>query len=376
MKRLTAFLTALTLTAAAWANNTDGDPVRYSVVHMNGLQVTVLDTTLASAEDLTVEQFLEMHGISAENAEIINLNEVEGMETRELDGNIWMMSSPNCADVKMERQCMKAGPNQVRIIGEPGEGEEMTITTEEVDGEIIIKKEIVNENGEVEVTEEIINLEDLENNAIHQAEMQIIILEDEDIEGENEIVIEDVEMNIQIETTIDEEGNENTIIIVNGEEVSEEEFENMDIEIMQIDDLPEGEEAIFIYEVSEEFEGTPEEVNSFVFDQERTIVLVSNVDEPEARSAEVKPTASSVTDLKFMPNPNNGQFTLQFGLEDKAKTTIEIHDMNGRVVYQENLGRFEGEYRNNIDISGEGSGVYILTVTHGKERVVERMIVQ
>ncbi|MCH2199964.1 MAG: T9SS type A sorting domain-containing protein [Flavobacteriales bacterium] len=341
MKRLTAFLTALTLTVAAWANNTDGDPVRYSVVHMNGLQITVLDTILASAEDLSVEQFLEMHGISADNAEIINLNEVEGLETRELDGNIWMMSSPNCSDVKMERQCMKSGPNQVRIIGEPREGEDITITTEEVDGEIIINKEMVNENGEVEVTEEFINLEDLENNAIYQAEMQIIILEDEDIEGENEIVIEDV--NIQIETTIDEEGNEDTIIIVNGEEVSEEEFENIDIELMQIDDLPEGEEAIFIYEVAEEFEGTPEEVNSFVFDEEHTIVLVSNIDEPEARSAEVTPTAPSVTKLKFMPNPNNGQFTLQFGLEDKAKTTIEIHDMKGRVVYQENLGRFEGE---------------------------------
>lgn len=107
-----------------------------------------------------------------------------------------------------------------------------------------------------------------------------------------------------------------------------------------------------------------------------TVAIVTHgVDEvPVEKSIEAKQEA--IQKLQFSPNPNSGQFTLSFNLPEKGRTVVNIYDLQGKLVFEDNLGRFQGEYRRDIDISSAGSGTYILNVIQGQNKLAEKIIVQ
>ncbi|MGB1033103.1 MAG: T9SS type A sorting domain-containing protein, partial [Flavobacteriales bacterium] len=106
-----------------------------------------------------------------------------------------------------------------------------------------------------------------------------------------------------------------------------------------------------------------------------TVVVVSPVHYLEKSDKSVE-QSSLLEGLNFSPNPNNGQFQVNFELKQKGKTKIEIRNIQGQLVYEEDLGKIKGKYSNFIDISNEGAGTYILSVLQGKQRIAERIIVQ
>jgi len=56
-------------------------------------------------------------------------------------------------------------------------------------------------------------------------------------------------------------------------------------------------------------------------------------------------TTLELTTLKFYPNPNAGNFTLDFNIETRGNTTVSIFDINGKEVYKEELLDFSGNYK-------------------------------
>jgi hypothetical protein len=75
--------------------------------------------------------------------------------------------------------------------------------------------------------------------------------------------------------------------------------------------------------------------------------------------------------IKVFPNPNNGNFTLYYQLT-AAKSILQIVDMTGRIVYNQNLNGFEGtEYINVSDIS---NGIYFWEVVSGNNIVLKGKI--
>jgi hypothetical protein len=242
------------------------------------------------------------------------------------------------------------------------------------------------ENGQPVIIKKIVTDKQMQNG---EGSSETII---ELLEG-GEGAVEGEEMEVEIEAIIDENGEEQLLIWVNGEEVDPDEYENlfiheggdmemeMEIEIIELSD-GENEDIIIINGGDCEDKAIFEHMSS---DQSYTIAIVSNVsqsnpsEEPEAEErseAQIETPAMEINELTFAPNPSTGQFTLSFNLPEKGRTAILIHDMTGQVVYEEKLGKFSGEYRNDIDISNHGSGTYILSILHGKDKIAEKLIVQ
>jgi hypothetical protein len=114
-----------------------------------------------------------------------------------------------------------------------------------------------------------------------------------------------------------------------------------------------------------------------------TVAIVSKLTEPES---EPKPEGAvnvftsdeaklPIEDLKFFPNPTDGNFRMSFLLPQRGQTAITIYDVEGKEVLRKDLGNFQGNWNNNIDLSHLKSGTYILNITQNNLRLAEKIIV-
>ncbi|MFN3752982.1 reprolysin-like metallopeptidase [Flavobacterium sp.] len=82
-----------------------------------------------------------------------------------------------------------------------------------------------------------------------------------------------------------------------------------------------------------------------------------------------------IADLTVYPNPNNGNFTVQFDNPISEETKIEVYDMRGRKIF-ENAYTNQGVFNENIQLNNAQSGIYLLNVTDGNRKVVKRIAVE
>ena len=82
-----------------------------------------------------------------------------------------------------------------------------------------------------------------------------------------------------------------------------------------------------------------------------------------------------LNDLSYYPNPNSGKFTLAFEAANKP-TEIKITSVSGKEVYSEKLQSFEGTYSNEIDLSGQDPGIYLLQVLQGKKAMNKKIVIE
>ena len=79
-------------------------------------------------------------------------------------------------------------------------------------------------------------------------------------------------------------------------------------------------------------------------------------------------------DFFIAPNPSNGIFDLSFA--GKSNTySISIFSADGKLVYVEELPRFSGSYKKQIDLSVFGSGLYLVRLADEKTQNVQHIIV-
>jgi hypothetical protein len=69
--------------------------------------------------------------------------------------------------------------------------------------------------------------------------------------------------------------------------------------------------------------------------------------------------------LTIGPNPNPGLFTVDFGVTTSDNTSVQLYDMLGQRVYDQELGNFSGVFSQQIDAYYLANGVYVLKVIHG-----------
>lgn len=67
-------------------------------------------------------------------------------------------------------------------------------------------------------------------------------------------------------------------------------------------------------------------------------------------------------EFKVYPNPNDGKFTLKFNLVQRANVKIRVSNMLGQVVYENMLYNFEGIYSEELDLSSQSKGQYVINV--------------
>lgn len=95
----------------------------------------------------------------------------------------------------------------------------------------------------------------------------------------------------------------------------------------------------------------------------------------------IGPNISSVNDIDggigfdIFPNPNNGQFTLDIAASNSAEALVEIVDVQGRLVYTNELGSISGNVAKEISLDNIEAGIYFVRLTIGEETQVKRVSV-
>jgi len=75
------------------------------------------------------------------------------------------------------------------------------------------------------------------------------------------------------------------------------------------------------------------------------------------------------------PNPNNGNFAINYVTDKNKKVTVKIIDGVGRVIYNKQEAVNNGFNNINVDIENLSTGIYLLELTSGNTRVLEKLLI-
>ncbi|WP_111683254.1 zinc-dependent metalloprotease [Winogradskyella tangerina] len=83
----------------------------------------------------------------------------------------------------------------------------------------------------------------------------------------------------------------------------------------------------------------------------------------------------SFDNLQIYPNPNNGEFNIGFSPKSGEDIVIEVYDIRGRAILRNtynSVSRFEEA----IKLNEAQSGVYLLSISDGPQKVTKKIIVE
>ena len=80
--------------------------------------------------------------------------------------------------------------------------------------------------------------------------------------------------------------------------------------------------------------------------------------------------------LVTSPNPNKGQFLLQFEVKGKDDLNLSLVNPLGQIVYQNTYPGFTGRFSQQIDAGNLRPGMYVLKIQHNNKTFVKKLLVQ
>ncbi|MGJ8548353.1 zinc-dependent metalloprotease [Winogradskyella wichelsiae] len=78
--------------------------------------------------------------------------------------------------------------------------------------------------------------------------------------------------------------------------------------------------------------------------------------------------------LSIYPNPNNGEFNIKFNPRSGENIAIDVYDIRGRSIYNQKFNNI-GSFNKTIQLNNAQSGVYLLTIIDGSQKVTKKIIV-
>ncbi|QHT66286.1 T9SS type A sorting domain-containing protein [Rhodocytophaga rosea] len=81
----------------------------------------------------------------------------------------------------------------------------------------------------------------------------------------------------------------------------------------------------------------------------------------------------SPSSFNLYPNPADGMVKLNLNLPETGTTTITVVNAQGKEVYKERLKDFTGKYIKQIDLSKEGSGVFVVQVVQNNNHLSRKI---
>lgn len=217
-----------------------------------------------------------------------------------------------------------------------------------------------------------------------------ILLDDEkgaymiDEEGNLQEVSEDAvwieEGGEMITLEVDVDDDDRTIIIKeNGTTIDIKDLdENHNVWVYESDEHSEGDEEVQVF-----VEMIKKQDGDNIITIKKKVILKSvcekDMENFEKSGVDIEPAEGNKLDIEklvFSPNPSDGKFKLKFNTTEKGKTSIQIYDINGKEVYQENIKNLKGAYEKEIDISSEGQGIYFLKIQQGEKFITRKIILE
>ena len=76
------------------------------------------------------------------------------------------------------------------------------------------------------------------------------------------------------------------------------------------------------------------------------------------------------------PNPNNGEFTIEFNASNSGDVNIDVYDIRGRSVYNKLYENSSNRFTEKINLGSVQSGMYLLNVNDGNRTITKKIIVE
>ncbi|MCB0595852.1 MAG: T9SS type A sorting domain-containing protein [Lewinellaceae bacterium] len=87
--------------------------------------------------------------------------------------------------------------------------------------------------------------------------------------------------------------------------------------------------------------------------------------------------ASNLSGLEAYPNPSKGEVNLAFSLEQSATLAATVQDTNGRIALERQFPTLEaGSQKITLELEELAAGVYIITLTDGREHRPVKVIIE
>ena len=83
----------------------------------------------------------------------------------------------------------------------------------------------------------------------------------------------------------------------------------------------------------------------------------------------------SLEEVDYYPNPSQGKFNLKFKGK-KRPIQIKILDLRGQEIFVENINDFSGMYDNQINLSGNEPGLYVLQVIQNNKSWTKKIVIE
>jgi hypothetical protein len=80
-------------------------------------------------------------------------------------------------------------------------------------------------------------------------------------------------------------------------------------------------------------------------------------------------------DFTIYPNPNNGNFNVQFTSNSSNEIKIGVHDLRGRLVLEKEYQN-TGTFNQNVKLNGVQSGIYLVTVQDGDRKETKKIVIE
>ena len=93
----------------------------------------------------------------------------------------------------------------------------------------------------------------------------------------------------------------------------------------------------------------------------------------------ITPSLSSETfmlnNFSLYPNPNKGNFTIQFDSNSTNDIEILVNDIRGRIIYQRTYSN-SGIFFQNIQLDTIQAGVYLVSIKDGVQKIVKKIVIE
>ena len=94
-----------------------------------------------------------------------------------------------------------------------------------------------------------------------------------------------------------------------------------------------------------------------------------------SQTATLSSESFGLENFTLYPNPNNGNFNIQFTSTSGNEIKVNVHDIRGREIYSKSYTN-NGLFNENLQLSNVQSGVYLVTVEDGSLKETKKIVVQ
>lgn len=109
-----------------------------------------------------------------------------------------------------------------------------------------------------------------------------------------------------------------------------------------------------------------------IYSSSSTTILYKDIPRPQGIE-----NNNTFQNLSIFPNPSSDNFTVYLNSNSHIEQAqLSILDISGRLVQTEEISFNQNSFRKTIDVSNLQSGIYLVQVLSGKEKITKKLIIQ